>query len=371
MSSGDCIWTDGFLRWNESDYGGVTSLQVNVDQIWIPDLTLLTSNSKGFLTLNHRLVDVFSSGTVIRLSPAIITISCLLDVKLFPFNVQTCYFVFGPRSSPANVEDVDYFFERNETAKDRYCDNGVWEILDDTADKKLANYSTADEPFVEIHYRITFRRKSRVVYVIGIGIVIRSVLLSVSTMITFLLPPESGEKISFGITNLLAMVLFQETVRSAMPPTGSPMFANYICTMVVVAGVSLVAEALVLRMHSYANTIPIPRWMMCFLRNGHRRDVRSDENGEHLRRVSQPVVHAVGNHDCPEKSELTELRSPSGLSSIPRSENAEPWKLIALSVERKAALVTLCCIIGNFVLTFLSICTENYTNGDDNDDDHN
>ncbi|XP_041469865.1 neuronal acetylcholine receptor subunit alpha-7-like [Lytechinus variegatus] len=359
------IWTDEFLRWNESDYGGVKSLQVNVDQIWNPDLTLLTSNSKEFLTLNHRRAEVYSNGMVIWLSPAMITSLCLLDVKLFPFDIQTCRFVWGPWSNTVNMQDVDYFFERNETTIDRYVDNGVWEILDDTAYRTEETYSTATEPFVEICYAITFRRKSKV-YVVGI--IIPSVLLSLSTMIIFLLPPESGEKISFGITNLLAMVLFQETVRSAMPPTGSPIFANYICTMVVVAGASLIAEALVLRMYGFANTRPVPKCLMCFLSKDHHQHIRSGQNGEPISGVSQPFDHVVGNNDCPEQSELTDLRSPSRLSNIPATENADLWKLIASSVEHKAAIITICCIIGNFLFTFLRMFTATYTKGDHDHD---
>ena len=80
-------------------------------------------------------------------------------------------------------------------------------------------YSSSEYPFAEIHYSIMFERMSRV-YVISI--IFPSILLSLSTLLIFVLPPESGEKISLGITNLLAMVVFQELVFSAMPPSGSP-----------------------------------------------------------------------------------------------------------------------------------------------------
>nr|XP_054766787.1 neuronal acetylcholine receptor subunit alpha-7-like [Lytechinus pictus] len=338
------IWRDDHLSWNRSDYPDVAFLEVDVDKIWSPTVTLLTSNSPDFLSLNHRQVEISSDGTVSWLSPAVITSTCLFDVTLFPFDVQKCVFEFGPWASPHNEEDLDFFFERNETTIDRYRENGVWEIVKDTVKKEYVSYSSHEEPFAEIHYHITFRRKSKV-YVLGI--VIPSVLLSVSTMIIFLLPPESGEKISFGITNLLAMVLFQETVRSAMPPTGSPILANYICVMVIIACTSIIIEAIVLRMHNVGNARDLPRWVeRAFLRksqtvsttdpvpNGSIVIHPDDEHGKHL--CDYDERHQSSNTDD-------------------RMDNAELWKMVALSLETKAALVTLCGIAGNIAFTSLHV----------------
>ena len=48
-------------------------------------------------------------------------------------------------------------------------------------------------------------------------------LLSMLNLLAFLLPTESGEKVSLGITNLLALVLFQQLIADSLPPSSSDM----------------------------------------------------------------------------------------------------------------------------------------------------
>ena len=45
----------------------------------------------------------------------------------------------------------------------------------------------------------------------------------------FFLPPECGEKLTLSITNLLAMVVFQQLIAETMPPTGddSPIIGKF------------------------------------------------------------------------------------------------------------------------------------------------
>ena len=45
--------------------------------------------------------------------------------------------------------------------------------------------------------------------------------LALVAMLTFFLPPESGEKISLGISVLLSLTLFLLMVAETMPPTSA------------------------------------------------------------------------------------------------------------------------------------------------------
>ena len=55
-------------------------------------------------------------------------------------------------------------------------------------------------------------------------------LLSALNILVFILPTESGEKVSFGITNLLALVLFQQTIGNSLPPSSKfmPIISKYL-----------------------------------------------------------------------------------------------------------------------------------------------
>lgn len=36
-------WTDEFLRWDPSDYGGLKQITVPHDKVWLPDVTLVNT----------------------------------------------------------------------------------------------------------------------------------------------------------------------------------------------------------------------------------------------------------------------------------------------------------------------------------------
>ena len=33
-------WTDAHLTWNESEFGGISSVRISATQVWRPDITL-------------------------------------------------------------------------------------------------------------------------------------------------------------------------------------------------------------------------------------------------------------------------------------------------------------------------------------------
>lgn len=55
-------------------------------------------------------------------------------------------------------------------------------------------------------------------YVLNIGV--PTIFISLATVAVFLLHPESGEKISLCVTNVLALIIFQQLIAANMPPTG-------------------------------------------------------------------------------------------------------------------------------------------------------
>ena len=36
------IWIDEYITWNVSEYGGLTHLDIDMDEIWQPSVTLIT-----------------------------------------------------------------------------------------------------------------------------------------------------------------------------------------------------------------------------------------------------------------------------------------------------------------------------------------
>ena len=72
------------------------------------------------------------------------------------------------------------------------------------------------ESYPTIHFRLHLRRKP--LYFI-MNIVLPSIMLSMLVLLVFLLPAESGEKPSLGVTILLAFAVFILMIAESVPRT--------------------------------------------------------------------------------------------------------------------------------------------------------
>ena len=74
--------------------------------------------------------------------------------------------------------------------------------------------------FPELVFTISLKRRP---WFHILSFILPCALLSVLNLLVFILPTVSGEKISFSITNLLALLLFQQFIGDNLPPTSNNM----------------------------------------------------------------------------------------------------------------------------------------------------
>lgn len=104
----------------------------------------------------------------------------------------------------------------------------------------------------------------------GLNLLIPCILISTLALLVFLLPADSGEKISLGITVLLSLTVFMLLVAEIMPATSDsvPLIAQYFATTMFIVGLSVIATVLVLQYHHHdPNGSKMPKWTRVFLLN--------------------------------------------------------------------------------------------------------
>ncbi|KAI5248698.1 Neuronal Acetylcholine Receptor Subunit Beta-3 [Manis pentadactyla] len=89
-------WTDYKLRWNPPEYGGIRSIKVPSESLWLPDIVLFENADGRFEGSLMTKAIVGWNGTVTWTPPASYKSSCTMDVTFFPFDRQNC----SMRSSP-------------------------------------------------------------------------------------------------------------------------------------------------------------------------------------------------------------------------------------------------------------------------------
>lgn len=145
----------------------------------------------------------------------IFTTTCDIDIRYFPFDEQSCLIQFGAwayYSARMNITNATHDITTHD-----FRLNGEWDIYNSLAVWKeniLPCCPNIRYPYVEF---TLFLRRRYTFYIMNI--ILPCTLLSVLVMVVFCLPPDAGEKISLGISVLLAFTVFLLMVAENVPRT--------------------------------------------------------------------------------------------------------------------------------------------------------
>ncbi|XP_017317265.1 neuronal acetylcholine receptor subunit alpha-7 [Ictalurus punctatus] len=254
-------WTDVYLSWNPENYPGVNNLRFPSSQIWTPDILLYNSADERFDATFHTNVLVNSSGACQYIPPGILKSTCYIDVRWFPFDVQKCDLKFGSWTHNGWLLDL----QMREVDISTYIPNGEWDLVGVPGKRNELYYECCKEPYPDVTYTVTIRR--RTLYY-GLNLLIPCVLISGLALLVFLLPADSGEKISLGITVLLSLTVFMLLVAEIMPATSDsvPLIAQYFASTMMIVGLSVVVTVLVLQFHHHdPHGGKMPKWVRVIL----------------------------------------------------------------------------------------------------------
>ena len=151
--------------------------------------------------------------------------SCQLDITLYPFDSQTCDMDFVDWTYDGRF--VNLLNLSHQIGMDVYKKHGEWEIYK-TESKKLDQFFDSDPgiPFPTVKFVLYLKRKPRFYM---INVVAPCILMSILALLVFYLPPDSGEKVSLGITVLLSFSVFLLLIAENVPKTSDfvPLIGKY------------------------------------------------------------------------------------------------------------------------------------------------
>ncbi|KAG8331424.1 CHRNA7-FAM7A fusion protein [Homalodisca vitripennis] len=108
--------------------------------------------------------------------------------------------------------------------------------------KNVMNYACCPEPYIDVTFTIQIRRRTLYYF---FNLIVPCVLISSMALLGFTLPPDSGEKLTLGVTILLSLTVFLNLVAESMPTTSDavPLIGVTILLSLTVF-LNLVAETL-------------------------------------------------------------------------------------------------------------------------------
>jgi len=238
-----CFWYDEQLQWNPADYGGITKIISSKKYIWTPVIALGTPIEFQQLAKSWTKVTVYSNGKTIFGPGDVLRSSCTMTVKYWPFDKQLCEVIFFPADYTTDllefVSTEPGFFNYN------MLKNSEW-TLEDYTYKVRPSLGSAQVLFV-----LKLQRQS-MFYVLSIILPLTGLFL-INTLV-FVLPQESGERISYSITITLALAVFLTVVSNEMPKSSDPMSLMCIFILLGVVNSLLIMIIATLNMRWYYKT---------------------------------------------------------------------------------------------------------------------
>lgn len=248
-------WTDEHLTWDPSTYNGVDTIYPYSSSIWMPSVNLVRSKANHPVTLTDMEtsypIKVRSSGEVRWILPATLFTSCAMDMSKFPNDEQTCFFFIAfngytwndaqfltnpemKNPIPANVSECQWTFKKYwmDTAKYVLLGENNSGIVISVTLKRLPDFFT-------------------------INLLFPTTSLSFLNVIVFLLPVESGEKVSYSITVLLSVMLYQSSASSYLPVNcvNTPNVIIFLTALTSISILSVIANLVTVFVHHWKNSV--------------------------------------------------------------------------------------------------------------------
>ncbi|KAK2146132.1 hypothetical protein LSH36_630g01064 [Paralvinella palmiformis] len=152
--------------------------------------------------------------------------TCALDMNYYPFDEQSCTMEIETWFYTA--DKVHLKKSLSEFGLETYLQHGEWTVIGtevSQTDRVYGYYK--NEAFPEVYFTIHLRRKYTFYFMY---IFLPCIMLSFVLLMVFVLPAESGEKISLGVSIMVAFSLFLLIVAEQVPDTSDavPIVGSYL-----------------------------------------------------------------------------------------------------------------------------------------------
>ncbi|XP_053611534.1 acetylcholine receptor subunit beta-like 2 isoform X2 [Plodia interpunctella] len=261
-------WFDYKLTWNPDDYGGVEMLYVPSEHIWLPDIVLYNNWDGNYEVTLMTKATLKYTGEVNWKPPAIYKSSCEINVEYFPFDEQTCFMKFGSWTYNGAQVDLKHMDQSPGSSLvhvgidlSEFYLSVEWDILEVPATRNEEYYPCCPEPFSDITFKLTMRRKT---LFYTVNLIIPCVGLTFLTVLVFYLPSDSGEKISLSISILVSLTVFFLLLAEIIPPTSLaiPLLGKYLLFTMILVSLSVWMTVCVLNVHFRSpSTHTMSPWM--------------------------------------------------------------------------------------------------------------
>ncbi|XP_075249528.1 neuronal acetylcholine receptor subunit alpha-3-like [Convolutriloba macropyga] len=242
------FWTDEILQWNLADSGDASVLRFEMNTVWRPDIFPFNDvNSYDPNMYEDAIpIKVTNEGNAMWFQPVVLTSTCSMDVRDFPYDTQRCTISYGPWQHTA--DEVDIFCEKDTVDVLSYTEHTQW-VLRETSCERLEDYFQ-EKRFSHLQYELVFERLNTFYTK---NLLLPNALLLGVTALVFFLPVDCGERIGYGVTLTLALCVNLMIVTEYIPETSRtfPDVGNYFLNSIILSTLAIILAALSINAHDW------------------------------------------------------------------------------------------------------------------------
>lgn len=248
-------WRDENLKWDSSQFGGIKQINLDNTDIWTPQIILYNRAATDESETESFKATVTYDGNVTWLVPKVTKSSCQISVEHFPLDEQMCKLTFG--SWNYDITKLNISAASRTVFTSDYIANGEWVLISARSERSLMSHLCCKKMVSGVSYVLHIRRLP-LFYVTNF--IIPCALISVLTLLVFLMPEDTGERMAVGVTILLSLAVFFLMVEEKMPVSEDlPLIGKYYSCTIIEVSVSLAAMCYVLR-YVHHRSGPLPHW---------------------------------------------------------------------------------------------------------------
>ncbi|XP_028399211.1 acetylcholine receptor subunit alpha-type acr-16-like isoform X2 [Dendronephthya gigantea] len=383
-------WNNPSLSWNPAEFMNITYINILPSRVWKPDVVLYdsvsSSRSGGHLDVGTTRIIVNSSGHNQWYSPINFESHCKIDVRNFPFDQQACVVKLGSWTYDGTRLDITP--EAPTADLGSFKASAEWCVMEFPVKKNVLFYACCEEPYVDLTYTLRIERKP-LSYVFNL--ILPCICITILTVLSFCLPPESGERVSLSITIILAMTVFMFIVADKVPPNSDsiPLLGIFYFACMVEETLGLIAVCYTLNLYytdpHWYKMSPWVRWLIAdwakkllgikvnlprrkstVIQSTHQNvlEKASLATSAHGTTSSFPAndidVITIAQHShmgSKRRSNISRGEAPPGQVQT-RDGSADYWRLAAMIADRIMFVVFLIAVSVTFIVVLATVSQE-------------
>ncbi|KAL4222510.1 hypothetical protein ACF0H5_018549 [Mactra antiquata] len=254
-----CEWYDEIIQWDPANYNGISQLHLSSKDVWTPPMVI--SNALEFSKLDQSWMNVMyeSNGHASIAPGTTVVATCSFNMKYWPFDKQQCHMsfvVFGYFNS-----DVTLSVSEQAVNTIYFVKNSEWTLLTESITYDIVD--SCNITVVNFNFKIV-RQAS--FYLLTVILPINGIVAL--TSLVFLLPNESGERVSYSITIMLSLAVFLTVTADSLPKTAdpAPLLCVYILCSLVICIVGLFLVILNMKIYYRSESMPVSSWYKSLVR---------------------------------------------------------------------------------------------------------